>query len=180
MPEPILLLLGVLAAAALVVPPLLRPTATDAFDTGERDAAAVRHRVALETLRDVEADRRAGSLDDAAYAEQLADAEARAAATRAALESASAGAPDLVARPDGGGVRVGLLAAGAIGVALLAGAMLPPTGIANRTVVNQSLADAQDAEAARQARIAELLSALQRDGADAAVLSDLADAYLAG
>jgi hypothetical protein len=180
MPEPIVLLLGLLAAAAFVVPPLLRPTATDVPDTGERDAAAVRHRVALETLRDVEADHRAGSLDDAAYAEQLADAEARAAATRAALERASAGGPDLVAQSHRGAVRVGLLAVGAIGIALLAGAMLPPTGIANRTAIDRALADAQDAETARQARIAELLSALQRDGADSAVLSDLADAYLAG
>ena len=45
-------------------------------DGDERDAALLRHRVALETLRDVEADRRAGSLDDATYAEQLAAAEA--------------------------------------------------------------------------------------------------------
>jgi cytochrome c-type biogenesis protein CcmI len=180
MPEPIVLLLGLLAAAALVVPPLLRSAATDAPDPGERDAAAVRHRVALETLRDVEADRRSGSLDDAAYAEQLAEAEARAASTRAALETASARQPDVIAQRHGGGVRVGLVAAGAIGVALLAGAMLPPTGIANRTVVNQALADAQDAEAARQAWIGDLLDALAQDGDDTRVLSDLADAYLAG
>jgi hypothetical protein len=181
MPEPLVLLLGLLAAAAAVAPPLLR-RATDAGpDAGERDAAAVRHRVALEALRDVEADRRAGSLDDAAYAEQLGEAEARASATRAALD-ATATAPHRpeAAESRGGAARAGLIVLGAIGAALLVGAMLPATGIANRTVVNQALADARDAETARQARITELLGELERDGPDAAILSELADAYLAG
>ena len=80
MPEPILLALGLLVAGAVVLAPLWRrPPAALRDET--RDGAEVRHRVALETLRDVEADRRAGSLDEAAYAEQLAEAEARAAAT---------------------------------------------------------------------------------------------------
>lgn len=179
MSEPLVLALGLLVAAAVVVPPLLRSGAGVGTDSGERDAAAVRHRVALEALRDVEADRRAGSLDDAAYAEQLADAEARAAASRAALDEASTQrtAKD-AARPTS--VRAGLVAAGVIGAVLLAGAMLPATGIANRSVVNQSLAHAQDAEASRQARIADLLGALGEDPSDTQVLSDLADAYLAG
>jgi len=87
MPEPILLALGLLLAGALVVPPLWRRAADPAAGGDEQESKVIRHRAALEALRDVEADRRAGSLDDAAYAEQLADVEERAAATRAALES---------------------------------------------------------------------------------------------
>ena len=183
MPEPLVLLVGLLAAAAFVVAPLVRRTASVGPDAGEGDAAAVRHRVALESLRDVEADRRAGSLDDAAYAEQLADAEARAAATRAALKATVAPPPGprtAGSVPRTEAARLGLVVAGIIGAGLLVGAMLPATGIANRTVANQALAAAQDAETARQGRITELLGALGRDGADAAVLSELADAYLAG
>ena len=133
----------------------------------------------LETLRDVEADRRAGSLDDAAYADQLAEAEARAAATRAALER-----PDALSPPGGTprarATRSGLVAAGVIGALLMVGALLPATGLANRVVVNEALADAQAGEAERQDRIVELLGALDPDAPDAATLSALADAYLAG
>ncbi len=57
MPEPLVLLVGLLLGAALVVPPLLQPRVEGAAGKDERDAAAVRHRVAIETLRDVEADR---------------------------------------------------------------------------------------------------------------------------
>jgi tetratricopeptide (TPR) repeat protein len=134
--------------------------------------------VALEALRDVEADRRAGSLDDAAYAEQLGEAEARAATTRAALDAATRARPSGRARASG--ARVGLAAAAAIGVALLAGTLVPASGIANGTVVNQGLADAREAEASRQALIVELLDQLAADPEDTDVLSDLADAYLAG
>ena len=62
----------------------------------------------------------------------------------------------------------------------MAGALLPATGLANRVVVNQALADAQAGEAERQDRIVELLGALDPDAPDAATLSALADAYLAG
>jgi tetratricopeptide (TPR) repeat protein len=52
--------------------------------------------------------------------------------------------------------------------------------MANATVVNQPLADAQAAEATRQARISDLLGIIAADPTDAVALSDLADAYLAG
>ena len=179
MPEPTVLLIGLAVAAAFVVPPLLAGSAVVPDGQDERDAAAVRHRVALETLRDVEADRRAGSLDDAAYADQLAGAEARAAATGAALTDASSH-PDPVSGPWEHGPRRGLVAAAFIGAVLLVGAFLPATGLANPTVVNQGLADAQAVEADRQDRISGLLERLDPDAPDPATLSDLADAYLAG
>ncbi len=179
MPEPIVLLIGLALAAAFVVPPLLDGSAVVPDGQDERDAAAVRHRVALETLRDVEADRRAGSLDDAAYADQLAQAEARAAETGAALADASSH-PDPLRAPRKHGPRRGLVVAAVIGAVLLVGAVLPATGLANPTVVNQGLAEAQAAEADRQDRISGLLARLDPDAPDPATLSDLADAYLAG
>jgi tetratricopeptide (TPR) repeat protein len=179
MPEPLVLLVGLLLGAACVVPPLLQRRVEGATGEDESDAAAVRHRVAIETLRDVEADRSAGSLDDAAYADQLAQAEARAAATRAALEQPTAPPVRLRHAPERGR-RLGLVVAGAIGALLMIGALLPATGLANRVVVNQALADAQAGEAERQDRIVELLEALDPDAPNAATLSALADAYLAG
>ena len=75
MPEILIILAGLAAAAMLVLPPLLsaRRESPPADDDGE--AAAIRHRVSIEALRDVETDHLAGSLDPAAYAEQLAQAE---------------------------------------------------------------------------------------------------------
>lgn len=55
-----------------------------------------------------------------------------------------------------------------------------PFTLAAETVVNQPLAEAQAAEAARQAEIERLLAAFNADPTDIATLSDLADAYLAG
>ena len=179
MPEPLVLLVGLLLGAACVVTPLLQRRPSGATGEEDRDAAAVRHRVAIEALRDVEADRSAGSLDDAAYAGQLAQAEARAAATRAALEQPTAQRAPLRHGTERGR-RLGLVAASVIGALLVAGALLPATGLANRVVVNQALADAQAGETARQGRIMELLDALDPDAPDAATLSALADAYLAG
>lgn len=179
MPEPLVLLVGLLLGAAFVVPPVLQRRVERAPGEDERDAAAVRHRVAIETLRDVEADRSAGSLDDAAYADQLTQAEARAAATRAVLEQPTAQRAPLRHGTERGR-RLGLVAAGVIGALLMAGVLLPATGLANRVVVNQALADAQAGEAERQERIVELLHALDPDAPDAATLSALADAYLAG
>ncbi|MEP7082863.1 MAG: hypothetical protein ABI841_07820, partial [Chloroflexota bacterium] len=66
------------------------------------------------------------------------------------------------------------------GGALLGGSLLPATGLANGTVVNEQLAAARDADAARQDRIAGLLERLEADPNDAQVLSSLADEYLAG
>ena len=177
MPELAILVFGLAVAAAFVLPPLLGRRAPDVNADEERDAAAVRHRVALESLRDVEADRRAGSLDDVAYAEQLVEAEGRAAATRAALDRTVPVAP--ASRPPASR-RIAVVAAGAIAALLLAGSVVPGTGIANRTDVNAELAAAQDAEAARQDRIADLLDALGRDPRDTGTISELADEYLAG
>jgi cytochrome c-type biogenesis protein CcmI len=175
MPE-LLILVIALAAAGLVVLAPLRGRDGPAHED-ERDASEIRHRVALEALRDVEADRRSGTLDDAAYAEQLAEAEARAAETRLALDAAHATAP---VRPSGRQRRGAILAAAAIGVLLIAGWVVPASGVANRTVTNQSLAAAEAAEAARQNRIRELTEELSETPDDPAVLSDLADAFLAG
>ena len=107
MPETIVLLAVLIVAGAFVLAPLRRPAPVIPEDV-ERDAAAVRHRVALEALRDVEADRRAGSLDERGYAEQLAEAEARAVATEAELNAAP---PDPgSARPQRVGRRAALVA----------------------------------------------------------------------
>jgi len=179
MPEPILLLIGLVAAGVLVLGPLWRRGDGSSAIDDDREAAMVRHRVALEALRDVETDRRAGSLDEATYAEQLADAEARAAVTRAGL---AAQAPEAERHADSrfGGRALGAGLAALIAVALLAGSLLPATGLGNATVVNEQLAVARDAEAARQDRITALLDRLAADTQDAQALSDLADAYLAG
>lgn len=176
MPELLLLLLGLLLAGALVLAPLWRtgdrPPAQDAHE-----ADALRHRVALEALRDVELDRRAGSLDDATYAVQLAEAEGRAAATSAALESVEPEGP----RPERAGSRgIGVGVAAVVAAALLVGAAVPGTGLANQTVVNEQLAAARDAETARQERIATLLDRVAADPTDGEALSDLSDAYLDG
>lgn len=177
MPEPILLALALAAAGVAVLWPVWRsaPAADPAAD--ELSTAELRHRVALESLRDVETDRRAGALDDTAYATALAEAEARAAATRAALDGVpTAGPAPALRRPS----LVPLAVAGAIGVALVGGSLLPAAGIANRTEINEGLAAAQAAEAARQHRLEELTEAFAANPEDPAVLSDLADAYLAG
>jgi cytochrome c-type biogenesis protein CcmI len=177
MPEPILLAVALVVAGVAVLWPVWRgsPAHRDAED--ERRSAEMRHRVALESLRDVETDRRAGSLDDAAYVAALAEAESRAAVTREALERAPHAAGEPNRRTVSG---VPLIAAAVIGLALVAGSLLPAAGIANRTEINEGLAAAQAAEAARQQRIEELTDAFAADPQDPAILSNLADAYLAG
>ena len=176
MPEPLLLLAVLLLAGAAVLWPLRRPARSVEVDP-ERDAAAVRHRVALEALRDVEADRRSGSLDERGYAEQLAEAEAHAAETAAELDAATSAA---TTAPRRSGVRQAIIAAGILGIALVAGSLLPAAGIANPTDVNEGLAATEAAEASRQDRIERLLDELAAEPEQAATLSDLADAYLAG
>ena len=174
MPELLLLLFGLVAAGAWVLRPLWSAPASASDE--EHDAALLRHRVAVEALRDVEADRRAGSLDDASYARQLAEAEGRAAETRAALEQpVTAVAPR--SRPAKGAA---VLAAGIVAAALLAGAVVPASGVANQTDINEGLAAAQATESAREERIGDLQTALAADPRDADTLSALADAYLAG
>ncbi|MGH2380473.1 MAG: hypothetical protein ACRDG7_04540 [Candidatus Limnocylindria bacterium] len=177
MPETVILLLGLAAAAVLVLRPLLGSRVTAAERNDDLDAAALRHRVALEALRDVETDRRAGSLDDAGYAEQLAQAEERAALTRAALDRHPPSA--YVTRPVRGRVAA-FAAAGLIGVGLLGGSLVPATGIGNSTEVNRALADAQAAESARQDRIEDLRARLAERPDHPATISSLADEYLAG
>jgi tetratricopeptide (TPR) repeat protein len=176
MPDLLLLLLGLGFAGAIVIAPLWRRDIAPGADD-EREAGELRHRVALEALRDVEADRRSGSFDDAAYAVQLAEAESRAAATRAALDSTDLSVP-LPARARV--QRAALVAAGIIGALLVAGWAVPASGVANRTVTNQALAAEEAAEEARRDRIRELTADLAEDPQDADTLSDLADAYLAG
>jgi cytochrome c-type biogenesis protein CcmI len=176
MPEPILLLLALLVAGVVVLRPVWRQPAPGLPGDDDREAAMGRHRVALETLRDVETDRRAGSLDDAGYAQAIAEAEARAVATRAALDEPTAE----VARPGRAPVAGPLAAAGIIGALLLGASLVPAAGVANRTEINEGLAAAQEAESARQERISDLTRALAADPEDAEVLSDLADAYLSG
>ena len=174
MPELILLVLGLAAAAIWILRPLWSASAVAPDE--ERDAALLRHRVALEALRDVEIDRRAGSLDDAAYEQQLAAAEARAAETSAALQH-PASPPAASPLPARGAA---LVAAGLVAALLLAAAVIPASGVGNRTDVNEGLAAAQATESARQERIRELQAALAEDSRDPETLSALADAYLAG
>jgi cytochrome c-type biogenesis protein CcmI len=168
-----------LAVAAAIAWPLLRPgSRTVTFDTqAEAEAHALRHRVALDALLDVEADRRAGSLDDASYERERTEAEARAAET---LEPVPAEIPSGAEAPRYG--RGIIVAFGAlIALALLVGFALPGSiGLAQRTVVNQPLADAIAREADRQAEVQRLLDLFAANPRDAQVVSDLADAYLAG
>jgi cytochrome c-type biogenesis protein CcmH/NrfG len=177
MPDLLFLAAGLALAAAFVLLPLRREPRDEAADDA-LETARLRHRVSLEALRDVEVDRRAGSLDEHAYREQLAAAEARAAETARAV--AAHPATRMAAASDGPGRRVAVVAAAVIGLALIAGWAVPATGIANETILNEPLAAAEEAERARQARIAELRDALAADPTNAATLSALADAHLAG
>src|SRR5688500_10512168 len=159
MPEALMLLTGLAAAGMLVLPPLLGSGPATPPTGEDREAEVIRHRVSLEALRDVETDRLAGSLDDDAYAEQLAQAEARAAHTREALDRHRDTEPTTLGAR---GRRAAITAAALIGAALLIGSFVPPTGIANSTHINQALADAQEAESARQDRITDLLATFER------------------
>lgn len=152
------------------------PRATRGVDT---EGAELRHRVALEALHDVEADHSAGSLDEASYRRQRDEAEERAAATLAEVEADVGRLPEPT--PGSGGRRAAAWLAGILGVALLVGFVLPaPFGLAERTVVDQALADAQAQETTRLADIQRLLNELAANPRDTTVLSELADAYLAG
>jgi tetratricopeptide (TPR) repeat protein len=174
----LLAVVGGTVAVAIGWPLLTRAPAV-ATPAEMDETPAVRHRLALEALRDVEADHRAGSLDEAEYAVQRDEAEAHAAATLAALEQSSEAAASSPARPGSRRPLAGLAAILAFG--LLAGFALPePVGLGERTVVNQPLADAIALEQARQAEIQELLARVAVDPQDPEALSALADAYLAG
>ena len=173
----LLLILAAAAAAAIGWP--LRRGAPLLPHNVDIEGPQLRHRVALEALHDVEADRRAASLDDESYARQRGEAEDRAASTLAELEAARGGSPEPL--PVASGRRAAAWLAGVLGLALVVGFALPaPIGLGERTVVDQALADARAQEAARLADIQRLLGELAADPNSAAVLSDLADAYLAG
>ena len=176
----ILALLG-LGVAALIAMPLRRAAAPEPGAT-DRESLVLRHRLALEALIDVESDHRAGSLDETGYQRQLAEEEARAADTLAALDASEQAG---LAPGAGSGPRSARRAAswfgGGLAVLLLIGFALPePLGLGERTSVNQPLADQIAAEEARQADIQRLLTALAANPEDPATLSDLADAYLTG
>jgi tetratricopeptide (TPR) repeat protein len=176
MPEAVLLAGALALAGVAVLWPLWSARAAAPAPEDPEDAT-VRHRVALEALRDVEADRRSGSLDEEGYAQQRAEAEAVAAATLAQAERPPGLAP---VRDDVGSRRLALAAAAVIGTVLVLGSMVEATGIANATVENPSLAAAEAAEAARQDRISGLLHEIRAEPRDVDALSELADAYLEG
>lgn len=180
MPEPILLAVGLVAAGAFVLLPLRSSQLPRPATHPELEAAELRHRAALDALRDVEADRRAGSLDPGAYAQQRAAAEQDAARTLSELDTART-SPAVGPSTDRRARRIALLGAAAIAGLLMVGLALPkPIGLANTTRVDQARVAAQAAEAARQQQIATLLGQLEEDPLDVDVLSRLADAYLAG
>ena len=170
MPDPLeLLVVGAVAAMTglLVAAPLLRRRPVAEPPRSDLDALEIRHRVALDALRDVEADRRAGALDEAAHAMARAEAEAAAAATLGDLDRARAGTAAPAAH---GTARRALAGIGALLlVALVVGfALPPPVGIANRTLDP------------RRDRIEDALVRFEANPSDAQAISDLADAYLAG
>ncbi|HET8586482.1 MAG TPA: hypothetical protein VFM74_01270 [Candidatus Limnocylindria bacterium] len=168
----LLLALGGIAAVVVALP-LVRGRAADvARDEGaaEHEALALRYRVALEALRDVEADRRAGSLDGAGYARQRAEAEQAAARALAELEAAAAapaGAPAPARRPLPRRA-LGVVAA-ALAILLVVGFFVPaPIGLANPVVDT------------RQQAIDAALARLKEDPRDTQALSNLAAVYSSG
>jgi cytochrome c-type biogenesis protein CcmH/NrfG len=182
----VILLVVLLGAGVVVAGPLLWPARTGVdMPLVEEDAAglALRHRIAVESLHDVEADRRAGSLDEQGYATARAEAEERAALTLAALE-ASRSVSTRSAVDASRGSRASRRVAGALGAGIVAlvlvGSFLPaPLTLANGTVVNTQLAAQQAAEAARQEAITRLEGSLATKP-DAAGLVQLASMYMQG
>ena len=172
----VLMLLGAVVAL-LVGAPLLRGRGADAAVDAGRDAELeplqIRHRVALEALRDLEADRRAGSLDQAGYARLRAEAEQRAAETLAALEAAETARDSVGVRSEPVVAPPARRTLALVGVALLGlvliGFFLPaPVGLANPLVDR------------RQQAIDAAVAQLKQDPRDTQALSNLADALLAG
>lgn len=178
----LLIFLGV-PTVVLVGRPLLRPPSSTEGVGGDLDEAVlIRRRVAVEALHDIEIDRRAGSLDPDEYRHLRDEAELRAAAAIAALEQ-SAAHPD----PAPAGIRAMAGRRWAFGFGALLGTLLvagyllpPPASLANGTIVNRPLADALAAEREREDEIRRLTGQLADDPRSAAILSRLADLYLAG
>ena len=169
----LLALLLVLAIAALAIawPILDREPAVALDDDPELEALQVRHRLALEALRDVEADHRAGALDEAAYRGERDLAEAHAVETRRALDAAATGGhtpttAEVAPRPRRGRLVAAILG-GALALLLLVGYALPaPWGVAERD--------------ARLERIRQLTQLVAANPRDTAALAELSDQYLAG
>jgi tetratricopeptide (TPR) repeat protein len=160
------LVLGLAAAAAVALPFARRPP--PAAPTTDIDELELRHRVALDGLRDVEADRRAGSLDEASHAAARAEAEAIAAATLHELDAARS-VPPPIAAPARSAARPLAFGGAALAVAVVVGLLLPPPiGLANRTLDP------------RRDRIEDALVRFDANERDPQAISDLADAYLAG
>ena len=175
------------AVALLVALPFVRPPRAGAEPDAGADRVeetAQRREIALDALRDLEADRAAGSVDEAQYMELREEAEARAADVLAALDTErdvpASVQPSASMGSGGAGSRVAMLLGATLTVVLLAGFMAPGAPLANPTVVDQDLAAAIAAEEARAAEIERLLDRLGEDPEDAAAFSALADAYLAG
>jgi tetratricopeptide (TPR) repeat protein len=177
MAEPLLLALVATAVALAIAWPLLGDAEPVVATDPEAEALEVRHRLALEAMRDVEADHRAGSLDDAAYRAQRDEAEAYAAQRLRELDEARSATPvgaqpteeQPPARQDPlrSGRRLATLIGGALAVLLLAGYALPsPFGIAQRD--------------ARIERIRVLTDAIEANPRDTAALGELSDLYLQG
>lgn len=180
MPEPLIFAaVAILAGVVVAMPILLESPERRAprLPEEDRDALVLRHRIAVESLRDVEADHRAGSLDEATYRAERALAERRAIATRAALDAAPAPPEEPLGR-DGRLVVAGIGIV--LGVLLVAGVVLRvPVDLANATVTNTTLAEQMAQAAARDARITELRGRLRADPQDTEALTGLADLYLA-
>ena len=159
--------LGIAAVAAVAWPYLRRTTPAPEVDA-DLEALELRHRVALDGLRDVEADRRAGSLDDATYAAARAEAEGVAAATLHEIDAARAGSHPAPV-PAGTAARPLAIGGAVLSVAVVVGLLLPaPIGLANRTLDP------------RRDRIEDALVRFEANDRDPQAISDLADAYLAG
>lgn len=167
-----LLLLGSLLAAvalAVVWPLLDRPAPAPQPAEPELEALQVRHRLALEALRDVEADHRAGSLDADAYAREREEAEQHAIETRRALDAGAASSSDEAPRPVASqrGLQLGVAIGVGLVLLLALGYVLPaPFRIAERD--------------ARLERIRVLTDAVSANPNDTAALAELSDQYLAG
>lgn len=154
---------------------------------GQLDALALRRRIAYEALRDLDLDYRAGSVTGRQFLALREEAEVRAAAALQDLEAVARQIDGGVAAPSEArqwrpGRRLAASLAGLLSLVLLVGFALPePLSLANGTIVNRPLADAIAAEQARAAEIARLQARLTSEEVpDPRVLSDLADAYLAG
>lgn len=184
----LLVLTGVPLTVLVARPFRRRRAASSPTDEPDLEALALRRRIAYDALRDLDLDYRARNLPVRQYLGMRADLELRAAATLAALEAAAG-----VMREDGAVVVVDArrwragrrLTAGMaliLAVTLVVGFALPePWSLANGTVVNQGLAAAQAAEKARLDAIERLQSEVRPgETPSPQLLSDLADAYLAG